>query len=211
MVFIFILIINIYLIFSFTLGKGDSIETDFDSILFDSKSFYIRNKIKFKFIASNYCENILYYGYYEDYYSAYKIYETPFYVLSSKEKNNNKILYFTIIKNSEELNGLDGKYILLKFNCNGTVEIINFNSKSYFLNIILTSIILLFIVIIIIIIIYCIYKRKYKNKNKNREYKEKDNKIKKCKDNDSNKDKNNDEIIIYQRYVKSSDNDTNNT
>ena len=159
---IFIFIININLIFSFILEKGDSIKTNFNSLLFDSKEFFIGAKMEFKFTPNNYCDNILYYGYYDDSSNAVRQYEAPFYVLSSKKKD--KILYFTIEKKVEELNGLDGVYLLLKYNCNGLVEIENLIKKINTTSIILIVVACLaFIgIIVIVIIIYC-YKKKCKN------------------------------------------------
>ena len=198
--------INFNIIYSFILGKYDSIETNFDSILFDSKDFFIGDKMEFKFKPTNYCDDILYYGYYDDSRDANVIYETPLYVSSLKEKNNNKILYFTIVKNEEELNGLDGNYVLLKFNCDGSVEIKSINPKSNIINIIIIVVVCLIVIIIIIvvIIICCIYKKKNENGKKNEE-----NNIDNGEDNNKNKNSENNNINNDQEDEKSSDRNNN--
>ena len=66
--------------------------------------------------------------------------------------------YFRIKKNSEELNGLYGNYLLIRYNCTDKVEITNINqnqylSTGYIIIIVFACIVLLFSISIVIIII----------------------------------------------------------
>ena len=168
---IVIFIIDFNLILSVILAKFDKIETDLNSIAFDSSHFSLRDKMEFKFKTSFTCDNILYYNYYDQYDRIYKIFEAPLYVLSSKEKIEHKnkqkydIKYFTIIKNAEDLNGLTGKYLLMKYNCTGRVEIENINPNLSIAIIVLIVFGCILIVVIAIIIVVCCIKKKCKNYN----------------------------------------------
>ena len=177
-VFIFILIINLNFIILFTLGKYEKIETLDKSIAFDSSSFFIGDLMEFKFKTRASCENKIDYGYHDQYSKVYQFYEiqTPFNVLSKKNDSktegniNYDIKYFTIKKKPTELHGFYGNYLLIKYNCSGSVEIENINPNLSTAAII--GIVLLCIIIIIASVsvsIYCYNKKKEKKEEVNTE------------------------------------------
>ena len=184
-VIIFIFIINLNFITLFTLGKYEKTETSDKSIAFDSSSFFIGDKMEFKFKTKGTCENIIYYGYHDQFSKVYQFYETqtPFNTLSINddiEKENNinyDIKYFTIKKKPTELNGFYGHYLLIKFNCSDKVEIENINpnlSTGAIVAIVFGCII---IIVSIIISIYC-YRKKEKKEEENKKEEKEDNKEK---------------------------------
>ena len=185
-VIIFIFIINLNFIILFTLGKYEKTETSDKSIAFDSSSFFIGDKMEFKFKTKGTCENIIYYGYHDQFSKVYQFYETqtPFNTLSTNddiEKENNinyDIKYFTIKKKPTELNGFYGHYLLIKFNCSDKVEIENINpnlSTGVIVAIVFGCIIM---IVSISISIYCYRKKKEKKEEENKKEEKEDNKEK---------------------------------
>ena len=183
-IFCLLLIINIILIISFTLGKYEKITTLDKSIAFDCHSFFIGEEMKFKFKTDNECEDLLLYGYHDNYNKLYQFYnnQTPFSIPSTnkeiKTENNINydIKYFTIKKKPTELNGFYGNYLLIKYNCSGSVEIENINpnlSGWAIFGIVIGCII--FIVAVIIIIIYFCKRKKIVISNGNRKPNENEN------------------------------------
>ncbi len=165
-----ILFIYLNLINSLTLEKYStiSVEWEINSILFDSKDFFIGDEMDFKFRTKGSCGNNISYAYYDGFGRAYQFYEALFQAFSNKEeiKDEYEIKYFRIKKNSEELNGLFGNYLLIRYNCTDTVEITNINinpklSLGYIILIVFACIILSFSIVIIIVI---------KQNRKNKEY-----------------------------------------
>ena len=120
-VIIFIFIININFITLFTLGKYEKTETSDKSIAFDSSSFFIGDKMKFKFKTKGTCENKVYYGYHDQFSKVYQFYDTqtPFNTLSTNydietENNINYDIKYFIIK--KKTNGIEGFLWTLSFN-----------------------------------------------------------------------------------------------
>ena len=162
MEFIIIFFIYLNLINSLTLEKYStiSVEWEINSILFDSKDFFIGDEMDFKFSTKGSCGSNISYAYYDGFGKAYKLYEALFQAFSNKEeiKDEYEIKYFRIKKNSEELNGLYGNYLLIRYNCTDKVEITNINqnqylSTGYIIIIVFACIVLLFSISIVIIII----------------------------------------------------------
>ena len=167
-----ILFLYLNLINSYTLGKYDTMELDWEygSVLFDSSDFFLENDMDFKFKTKGSCESNISYGYYDDFNEAYKSYKTQFQIFSYKKENKDEyeINNFRIRKKSGDLNGLNGKYLLIKYNCTDTVEITNINinpnlSLGYIILIVFACIII-FIIVILIVIKKC---RKKKENNNN--------------------------------------------
>ena len=161
--FYIFLFVNIKLIFSFTLEKYHKMKTNENTIVYESLHFNLDDKIEFKFTPDSpncNCENILHYQFYDLYKRVYQIFHTNYSVISSKEVIEDKkdIKYFTIYKSNKVLNGLDGNFLLLKYNCTGMVEIENINPKlkAGYIALIIISIII--VLIIMAIIIYCLKK-----------------------------------------------------
>ena len=66
--------VNIELIFSLGLGKYKNIETEQNSIVFESESFNLGDEIEFIFSTTDYCENILHYQFYDEYRFVFRIF-----------------------------------------------------------------------------------------------------------------------------------------
>ena len=156
--FLILLFVNIKLIFSFNLEKYGKMKVNYNTIVHDSSDFNLDDKIEFKFTYDStncYCENILHYQFYDLFKRVYQIYHTNYSVTSSNEDFEAKknIKYFTIYKSNNVLNGLDGNFLLLKYNCTGMVEIesISHKLKAGYIALIIISIIIVIIAIVITI------------------------------------------------------------
>ena len=103
----FIFINNINFITLFTLGKYENTETSDKSIAFDSSSFFIGDKMEFRFKTKGTCENKIYYGYHDQFSKVYQFYETqtPFNTVSTRD----------YIKRDQNIN-YDIKYFIIKKN-----------------------------------------------------------------------------------------------
>ena len=190
-----LILININVVYLLTLGKYHKVEISSDAIVFESKDFLVGDKMEFKFKTNSTCNNTINYAYYDDYNGAYSKYETYYSIKARKEKisykNKNKqyeVKYFTIIKNSEELNGLDGDYLLIKFNCDNSVEIENINPSFSTWKIVLIIISCLIFIAGITIILILKFCKKDENISKGEIAIEKDNIDKDKNDNDNEKE-----------------------
>ena len=161
--FLIFVFVNFKIIFSLSLEKYGKIETEYNTILFDSSQFNLGDKIEFKFTTNYYCENILHYQFYDEYNKVYRFYQTNYSVICSKEsiEDSKNLKYFDINKENEVLNGLDGNYLLLKYNCTGLVEIENISHRLK------TGYIVLIVIVVIIIIIVVIFVTVYFCRKKN--------------------------------------------
>ena len=167
-----ILFLYLNLINSLTLAKYDTIELDLEhvSMLFDSSDFFLGDDMIFKFKTKGSCESNISYDYYDDFNEAYKVYETQFQAFSNKKeiKEEYEINNFRIRKDSGDLNGLNGKYLLIKYNCTDAVEITNINpnlSLGYIVLIVFACIVILFGIGIMINIVIKKYQKKKGNNN----------------------------------------------
>jgi predicted Holliday junction resolvase-like endonuclease len=170
--FLIFIFVNIKLIFSLSLEKYGKIRTEDNIIVYDSSDCNLDDKIELKFTPYStgcYCENNLHYQFYDLFKRVYQIYQANYSVYSSKEviKDKKEIKYFTIYKSNKVLNGLDGNFLLLKYNCNGVVEIENISPKLKAGYIALIIILIIFVIVIIFIIIYCLRKKKSSNNANN--------------------------------------------
>ena len=168
--------INLNLIISYTLGKYEKTTLTSESITFDSYSFFIGDEMEFKFKTDNTCEDLIYYGYHDNHDKLTQFYkdQTPYSTFSRKkeiktEDNiNYDIKYFTIKKKPTELHGFYGKYLLIKYNCSGSVEIENINpnlSTGAILGIIIGCVFVIVIIIVLIIHFCKIKKNEISNEN----------------------------------------------
>ena len=163
--FLILLFVNIKLIFSFNLEKYGKMKVNYNTIVHDSSDFNLDDKIEFKFTYDStncYCENILHYQFYDLFKRVYRIYHTNYSVTSSNEDFEAKkdIKYFTIYKSNKVLNGLDGNFLLLKYNCTGWVEIESINHKFKAGYIALIIILIIIVIIAIVITIYFLKRNK---------------------------------------------------
>ena len=163
--FLILLFVNIKLIFSLNLEKNGKIKVNYNTIVYDSSDYNLDDKIEFKFTPDStdcYCENILHYQFYDLFKRVYQIYHTNYSVTSSKEDFEAKknIKYFTIYKSNEVLNGLDGNFLLLKYNCTGMVEIESISHKLKEVHIVLIIISIIIAIIAIANIIYFLKRKK---------------------------------------------------
>ena len=156
--FLILLFVNIKLIFSFNLEKYGKMKVNYNTIVHDSSDFNLDDKIEFKFTYDStncYCENILHYQFYDLFKRVYRYFHANYSITSSKEdfKDKKDIKYFTIYKSNNVLNGLDGNFLLLKYNCTGMVEIesISHKLKAGYIALIIISIIIVIIAIVITI------------------------------------------------------------
>ena len=119
------------------LEKYVSISTYNDSIIFNSTNFSKGDIISFKFeinssqddYNNNICEEQLEYEYYDDINNI--IYNnTRFSTKAILSESSNLTKFFNINKTESELNGLEGNYLLLYFNCDGLVTIENIRKNT---------------------------------------------------------------------------------
>ena len=190
--FLILIFVNIKLIFSLNLGKDGILEIEDNTIVFNSSNFNLYDNIEFKFSTYYYCENILHYQFYDIYNRVYQIFHANHSVISSKEVIEDKkdIKYFTIYKINEVLNGLDGNFLLLKFNCTGKVEIENFSHKLKKEYIALIIIMIIIIIIITIVSIICYLKKNNKENRDNDQIIDSNSSNKENRSNDQKKDSN---------------------
>ena len=170
--FLILLFVNIKLIFSFNLEKYGKMKVNYNTIVHDSSDFNLDDKIEFKFTYDStncYCENILHYQFYDLFKRVYRYFHANYSITSSKEdfKDKKDIKYFTIYKSNKVLNGLDGNFLLLKYNCTGMVEIESISHKLKEGHIALIIISIIIAIIAIANIIYFLKRNKNaRNSNK---------------------------------------------
>ena len=154
------------------LEKYSSISTYNDSIIFNSTDFSNGDIMSFKFgtnnsenyYNNNTCEEQLEYQYYDTINNITDDNYTLYSIKAALSEKDNSIRYFNINKTETELNGLEGNYLLLIFNCNTMVTIENIREKAKKLNeedgsqkdyIVSIVFVILFIIFIIICLRCC--------------------------------------------------------
>ena len=98
---------------------GKTISTFDNSIIFESKEFSEGESMHFKFEINNnrLCKKALLYEYYDDINLITNKTNPKYSAFQESSKKNNTILHYFITKKKEELNGLNGDYLLMVFNC----------------------------------------------------------------------------------------------
>ena len=146
------------------LQKYGSIKTYGDHIVFESNDFSIGEKMYFSFKTVSDWNEYLYYQYYDNIddinYSIYPTHYVRYDYQSSVTVNGvlqSLTRHFIIEKKREDLNGLNGNYLYLQFNCIGSVEIENTkgSGKSTIIIIVIVIIVAVIVIIIIFIVIFC--------------------------------------------------------
>ena len=173
MKFTFFIIISFFIMNIFSiqiLKKYGSLKVNEEFVIFESDSFSLEENMFFKISTGEYCEDYLYYEYYNDNddLSSLSLYPPLYFVMQTSQssmKENDQITsmtrYFTIDKKKTELNSSNGKYLLLNYKCNSQYEIENTESDGSTTIIIIIIIVFCVIIVIIIIVtvVYC-YRRK---------------------------------------------------
>ena len=169
--------------FTVDLKKNEKItvSSSKEKIIFDSSEFKKDENIYFKITAEVFKEKIIEFEFLDNL-IGYKIIaknlKSVYYTIEDN-KFFNEEKYYTIKKTSQNLDPLEGKYLLIKFYCAGDVEIENIenldNIKKSHTEQIVTIIVLA--IIVIGIIIYCCYKKKKKTQIYKKNITKKKNKI----------------------------------
>ena len=195
---LFYLIFNILIIHVLTQKKGPSLRrnenlsVDFqkngkitlsslyrEQIIFNCSDFKKDEEIYFKITAEKFKDEYISFEFLDNLngYFSYLHRQKSLYSTDKDETLTKEIRYYTIKKSSENLGRLQGKYLLIKLNCEGDVEIENIESlenikKSNIKEILATIIsVIIVIVIIVALIIYCCKrKRNAQNNNNNTPY-----------------------------------------
>ena len=151
------------------LQKYGTLKTWDDHIVFESKDFSIGDEMYFSLKTVNYCDDYLYYQYYDNIDDINDNIDPTYYVIydSKSSVTVNGVLEsltksFIIEKKGEDLNGLNGNYLYLKFDCPGSVEIENTKSSgksTIIIIIIVLIVVVLAIIIIFIVIFFCCCKK----------------------------------------------------
>ena len=151
------------------LQKYSKVSTYEDYVIFNSTGFSENQEIYLQFQAKDICDDYLYYEYYDDKDLIY--YVTPKYSTKQEFQETTRVngvvkkyvMFFTIKKVNNELDGLKGNYMLLNFGCNGEVEIKNSKKNEKYRSLTVVLICLgVFLFVIIVIVIVCCYCRKMK-------------------------------------------------
>ncbi len=188
------------------LGKYSKIELEksYSSFNFDSSEFFLLDTMIFEFKTKGTCEPNISYQYYDDTDSSFKKYETSFQLFPYEEKNENgfEIKCYSLVKKSEDLNGLDGNFVFFKIKCSDSIEIRNINPNldtGYIILIILAALIIIGGIVGFIIYKFCYSKKSEKSENKQK------------KDNETEDNKKNNEDVIQGQKINRSYNNNNNT
>lgn len=165
-IFFSIIIINV---FSYpTLRKYDSLKTNEELIVFESGDFSEGEKMYFKITTEGFIAGVsdfLYYEYYDNLESVIENSKPKYYVKSSSRSSTSvngvetsSTLYFTITKKIGELDGSNGKYLLLNYECNGQYKIENTESDgSTKIMIVIIIVFCAFFVIFIVLAVVCVF------------------------------------------------------
>ncbi len=168
-----------FIIFSFfimnvfsiqTLKKYGSLKANENFVMFESDSFSVGDKMFFKIETEEYCDDYLYYQYYNDYddLPSLLLFTPLYYVRQTSHSSvrvNGRITsmtrYFTIEKKKSELDLSNGKYLLLNYKCTSQYEIENTESNGSTTIIIIVVIVfcVIIVIFIIVIVVFC-YRRK---------------------------------------------------
>ena len=165
----FYLIINVFA--AQILKRDDTIKTDNNYVVFDSSEFAIGDEMHFELDAKSWCSEYLDYQYFDSIDSIDYSSELNYYIekeASSSTRVNGVItsytLYFTIKKTEDELDGLKGNYLLLKYECDkNSVEFGNTkkSGKSKIATIVIVVIVVFIVVFVgIFLVIYFCRKRR---------------------------------------------------
>ena len=155
-------------------GKYGTYKTLEYCSIFNPTEFEIGETMFFKITAKEFNDDYLYYEYlddlenYEFNFEIKKLHEVKYYYNyePDEDSNNKPIHYFKIIKKKEDLGDLQGKYLLLYCNFEGTAEIENTEKDEGKTVQIYTIVFSIIGVLIIAIICYFCYFRKKCKKDK---------------------------------------------
>lgn len=153
-------------------GKhGTAITKDY-CIIFDPTGFQVGETMFFKISATEFNDDFLYYEYlddlenYEFNFNLKKLHEVKSYYKKEPDedsKSSKAIHYFKIVKSKEDLGNLEGKYLLLYCNFDGTAEIVNTKKdegkRSQILSIVIS---IVCVVAIALIAYFCFFRKKCK-------------------------------------------------
>jgi hypothetical protein len=162
-----------YLLFSFfikivfgvqTFQQYESIKSDNSYVIFESKNFAEGESMYFTIKTDDYCDDYLYYEYYDEIEKIEYIEPTYYVKKHSEEKTkvNGRItsvkMHFTIEKKKAEIgNDINGNYLLLYYDC-GQFKIENTKNAGNLVTIIIVVSIIA-VVLIFFIVFYC-YRRR---------------------------------------------------
>lgn len=159
----------IFLFFSFIiigilsydeLKRYESIKTSDSYILFDSSEFLEGESMYFEIESKHQFKDYMNYQYYDNKNNiildnlTYSVISKVSSTVSRNDVITSFTRYFTIEKKKSELNDLNGDYLLLNFDCIGTVEFKN-NKSNNITIIIIVVVVVIFLVIFIIVLIFC--------------------------------------------------------
>lgn len=162
-----------YLLFSFfikivfgveTFPQYGSIESDNSYVIFESKNFAEGEKMYFTIKTDDYCDDYLYYEYYDEIDKI--VYTEPAYYVKKHSGETTKVngritsvkMHFTIEKKKAEIgNDINGNYLLLYYDC-GQFKIENTKNSGNLVTIII--VVSIFAVGLIFFLVYFCYFRK---------------------------------------------------
>ena len=146
-------------------GKDSSVKTTKNYVFFKSSSFKVGKSMEFTLTSKYHCENEIKYNFYD---SSEVVLSVPYTVKTSNidytnKKGKTKIV-FSIKKEKEELNNLEGDYLLIYFQCSGEITIKNGKNKKA----ITAAVVIILIAVLIIVgalLFYYLYYKKKKEQN----------------------------------------------
>ena len=165
--------LSICIEFKNNLKKYGKIITSDSYIIFDSSDFKIDEEIYFKITADSFHEEYIQYKFFDDVDSindvilgSLSFFKKVDPLITENGSDESVTKYYTIKKSERDLGSLEGKYIVIVFDCNGNVLIenteINEGDNSSWISII---VVLLFIAGICILCYCCCCKKKKKDAN----------------------------------------------
>lgn len=157
-------------------GKYGTAITKNYCVIFNPTGFQNGETMYFKISAKEFKDNFLYYEYlddlenYEFNFNLKKLHEVKAYYKyepdEDSENDDEEIHYFKIVKNKEDLGNLEGKYLLLYCNFEGTAEIKNTEKdegkRSKIYSIVFS---IIAVVAIALVAYFCFFRKKCKKDN----------------------------------------------
>ena len=137
-------------------------------IIFDSSDFKKGEEIYFKVTADSFNEDYLLYKFFDDGASMANV-DLDTYKKATPSKTDNEYdgeeivsvtKYFTIKKDERDLGSLEGKYLVIVFDCTGNVLIENTKENEGKTTMIVIIVVVVVVVILVAICIFCYCKRR---------------------------------------------------